>query len=100
MRGLTRRRRLLSVAVAALLLLGSGALTGVHALGLDHLPAVASVMGSGLPDDTLVYDRTGTVLLADLQQPGSQHTDVPIAAMGRWLPAATVAIDDPGFWDE
>jgi membrane peptidoglycan carboxypeptidase len=97
---LSRHRRRVTAVVAALGLLGSGALLGVHALGLDHLPSVAAVMASGLPDDTLVYDRSGTVLLADLQQPGSQHTDVTLQAMGRWLPAATVAIDDPGFWSE
>ncbi|HSR25441.1 MAG TPA: transglycosylase domain-containing protein, partial [Candidatus Eisenbacteria bacterium] len=91
------RRRAIAVAGAVLLLLG---LAGAHAAGLDRLPDVESVMRSGLPNDTLVYDRTGTVLLADIQRPGAQHTDVPLAAMGRWLPAATVALDDPGFWSE
>jgi membrane peptidoglycan carboxypeptidase len=100
MRVIRRHRRPVTAVVAALVLLGSGALAAAQALGLDRLPSVASVMDSGLPNDTLVYDRTGTVLLADLQQPGSQHTDVTLPAMGRWLPAATVAIDDPGFWSE
>ncbi|HXM57150.1 MAG TPA: transglycosylase domain-containing protein [Candidatus Dormibacteraeota bacterium] len=93
-----RRRRV--AAMAAVVLVGSGLFAWAHAVGLDRLPSVDAVMRSALPNDTLVYDRTGTVLLADIQQPGSQHTDVSLGAMGRWLPGATVATDDPGFWSE
>jgi membrane peptidoglycan carboxypeptidase len=90
-----------AVAIAlAVVVAGAALLTGVHVLGLDDQGAVASVMGSSLPNDTQVYDRTGTVLLADIQQPNLKHTDVPFSAMGRWLPEATVAVDDPGFWSE
>ncbi|HXM55928.1 MAG TPA: transglycosylase domain-containing protein [Candidatus Dormibacteraeota bacterium] len=92
-------RRVRAAATAAVVL-AAGGLLSAHALGLDQLPDVSSVMSSGAPNDNLVFDRTGTVLLAELQQAGGQHTDVPLAAMGRWLPAATVAIDDPGFWGE
>jgi membrane peptidoglycan carboxypeptidase len=95
-----RRNRWPAAVAAALLVLGSGGLLGAHALGLDDLPAAGAVMSTGLPDDNLVFDRTGTVLLAELQQPVVQHDDVPLQAMGRWLPMATVAIDDPGFWSE
>ncbi|HEY7202203.1 MAG TPA: transglycosylase domain-containing protein [Candidatus Dormibacteraeota bacterium] len=101
MRWLTRARgRRLRAAAAAALLLGSGVALGVHWLGLDSLPDVSVVMDTGLPNDNLVFDRTGTVLLAELQQKGGLHSDLPLKAMGRWLPAATVAIDDPGFWNE
>lgn len=87
-------------AAVVLVLLAGAALAGAHMLGLDRPSDIQSVLLSGLPDDTLVYDRTGTVLLADVQQPGAQHVDVPLAAMGKWLPAATVAVDDPQFWSE
>jgi membrane peptidoglycan carboxypeptidase len=97
MRKLPRRR---IAAAVVLVLLGGGLAAGVHVLGLDSTSDVQAVMRSGLPNDTLFYDRTGTVLLADFQQPGTQHTDIPLAAMGRWVPAATVAVDDPGFWSE
>jgi membrane peptidoglycan carboxypeptidase len=89
-----------TAAAVVIVLLAGGVLAGTHAVGLDRLPSVQSVMRSGLPNDTLIYDRTGTVLLADIQQPGTQHTDVPLAAMGRWLPAATIAVEDPRFWSE
>jgi membrane peptidoglycan carboxypeptidase len=88
------------VAAAAVVALIASGLLGAHVLGLDRVPDPSAVMSSGLPNDNLVFDRTGTVLLAELQQSGGQHSDVPLAAMGRWLPAATVAIDDPGFWGE
>src|SRR5215471_7613222 len=97
MRKLPRRRIAAAVVLA---LVGGGLAAGVHALGLDSGSDVQAVMRSGLPNDTLFFDRTGTVLLADVQQPGTQHTDIPLAAMGRWLPAATIAVDDPGFWSE
>jgi membrane peptidoglycan carboxypeptidase len=93
------RRRRIAIVVAAVLA-GAGLLTGAQALGLDGPDSVAAVMESSLPNDTLLYDRTGTVLLADIQQPGGRHTDVTLQAMGRWLPEATVAVDDPGFWSE
>jgi membrane peptidoglycan carboxypeptidase len=97
MRKLPRRR---IAAAVVLVLLAGGLVAGVHALGLDSAADVQAVMRSGLPNDTLFYDRTGTVLLADVQQPGTQHTDIALAAMGRWVPAATVAVDDPAFWSE
>jgi membrane peptidoglycan carboxypeptidase len=95
----TRRRRWIAAAVMAVLLC-TGVPAAAYALGLAGPPDLESVLRSTLPNDTLVYDRTGTVLLADIQQPGLQHTDVPLAAMGRWLPAATIAVEDPGFWGE
>ena len=91
-------RRLAAAVVLALL--ASAVLAGAHELGLDDMPDLQSVLLSHLASDTLVYDRTGTVLLADVQQSGLQHVDIPLAAMGRWLPAATVAVDDPRFWSE
>jgi len=96
----TKLRRVVVIVLTVALVLDLGAYASMRALGLDRVPDVESVMRSALPNDTLVFDRTGTVLLADVEQPGSQHTDVPLPAMGRWLPAATVAIDDPGFWSE
>lgn len=93
----TRNRRLVAVGVA-IVVLCSGSAAAAHAIGLDRLPDARSVIAGTMPADTLVYDRTGAVLLADLQPSGYQHAEVPLGAMGRWLPAATVAIDDPGFW--
>jgi membrane peptidoglycan carboxypeptidase len=40
------------------------------------------------------------VLLADLHPPGFQHYHEVLSDMGHWLPAATVAVEDAGFWSE
>jgi membrane peptidoglycan carboxypeptidase len=92
-------RRIAAAVVLALAI--SGIAAGAHGIDLYGPPDVQSVMNVDEPNDTLVYDRTGTVLLADVQLAGlSQHVDVPLAAMGKWLPAATVADEDPRFWSE
>jgi membrane peptidoglycan carboxypeptidase len=89
--GRTRDRRFLAIAAALLLLLGSGLVVAGHLVGLDRLPDVQALATNPLPGDTLVYDRTGTVLLADVHPGGYQHDEVPLSALGRWLPAAAVA---------
>jgi membrane peptidoglycan carboxypeptidase len=81
-----------------LALVAAGAFAGARATGLDQLPDVQSLTANPFPSDTLVYDRSGTVLLADLHSALGEHVDVPLGAMGRWLPSATVALDDPDYW--
>jgi membrane peptidoglycan carboxypeptidase len=77
------------------------------AIGVTAVPAVLRARGVDVaalerpaPSDTVVTDRTGTVVLARLHPDGRHHLEAPLSAMGRWLPAATVAVDDPGFWTE
>jgi len=72
-------------------LLASGLAVEIHALGLDRLPDVHAVMARSLPSDSLIYDRTGAVLIADLHPGGYQHYETRLGEMGRWLPAATDA---------
>ena len=60
----TKLRRVAVVVLSVALALDLGAYASGRALGLDRLPDVESVMRSGLPNDTLIFDRTGTVLLA------------------------------------
>ncbi len=94
------RRRTVAIAlVVAVLVLVTGTYAGARALGLDRLPAPTAV-AVPLASDTMIYDRTDAVLLGDLHPPGYQHVEAPLRVLGRWLPAATVAADDPGFWNE
>jgi membrane peptidoglycan carboxypeptidase len=86
-----RSWQVLAIVAAALVLLGSGLAVGSHLTGLDRLPDVHALAADPSPSDTLVYDRTGTVLLADLHTGGYRRYQVPLTAMGRWLPAATDA---------
>src|SRR5437016_13730313 len=62
------RRRVLRVGALVLLgLLVAGSLAGCAvAAGFGNLPNADSRVAQPLPSDTLIYDRTGTVLLADL----------------------------------
>jgi membrane peptidoglycan carboxypeptidase len=96
------RRRALRVAAAIVAVTGLlGAMTGGFvAAGFGSLPNADSRVAQPLPSDTLVYDRTGQVLLADLHPPGYQHYQVSLPAMGRYLPEATVAVEDANFWNE
>jgi membrane peptidoglycan carboxypeptidase len=93
-----RARVLRAVAVCLVLAVLAG-LVGARAVGLDRLPDVRSLPSLSMSNDLLVYDRTGTVLLADVAAgSGVHHYGVPLQQMGRWLPAATVAVDDPNYW--
>ena len=86
-----RKRRILAVAAGLLVFLGSGFAVGIHALGLDRLPDVHAVVTNPLPSDTLVYDHTGGILIADLHPGGYQHYQTRLQDMGHWLPATTQA---------
>jgi len=96
-----RRRAVRLGALGVLVLLVLGVLAGgVAAAGLGSLPNADSIVAQPPPSDTLVYDRTGQVLLADLHPPGYQHYQESLVGMGRYLPQATVAIEDGSFWNE
>src|SRR5690348_15764227 len=95
-----RGRWLRIAAVAALALVLTAATVGsIVASGLSSLPNDA-VIATPLPSDTMIYDRTGQVLLADLHPSGYQHYQTPLGSLGSYLPAATVAIEDANFWHE
>ena len=100
-RGLRRWvvRALAGLAVASAML-GSIVAGAVASAGVSDLPGVDALVTRPLPSDTLVYDRSGQVLLADLHEAGHQHYEYHLSAMGRYLPEATVAVEDAGFWSE
>jgi membrane peptidoglycan carboxypeptidase len=101
-RAASLRRR--AISIGAIVALFAAVTTGVVgtslAAGFGSLPNADALVSAPLASDTLVYDRTGTALLADLHPPGYQHYQAPLASLGRWLPAATVAIEDSNFWNE
>jgi hypothetical protein len=75
-----------AVAVGLVLAVLAG-LAGARAVGLDRLPDVRSLPSLSMSNDLLVYDRTGTVLLADISAgSGVHHYGLPLQQMGRWLP--------------
>ena len=48
-------------------------------------------------NSTKIYDRTGQILLYDLNQ-DVKRTNIPLAEMGDNLTSATIAIEDSGFY--
>jgi membrane peptidoglycan carboxypeptidase len=65
-----------------------------------ELPDAHIITSQPLAEDTQIYAADGT-LLADLHQPDApQHYYESLDQMGKWLPLATVAVEDSGFWDE
>jgi membrane peptidoglycan carboxypeptidase len=91
------RLGVVTILQAAVLAMG---LAGMLAAGVAGQPDAVAIVSQPLPSDTLVYDRTGQVLLGDLHPPGYQHYEQSLSAMGSYLPAATVAIEDARFWNE
>ena len=90
----------MAVALASIGLLASSGLYPGALAQVTDVPNPASLALSSPPADTLLYDRTGTVLLADLHPPGYQRYPIPLADMGRLLPEATIDIEDASFWQE
>ena len=88
-------RALIGAAAAALV-----ATVGAFTVELDSLSSADRLLAQPPPSDTVLYDRTGQVMLADLHPPGYQSYEVPLSAMGRYLPQATVAVEDANFWNE
>jgi membrane peptidoglycan carboxypeptidase len=101
-RGAWLRRRTLKIAAfVTLALVAVGGFVGFGlAAGLGSLPNADALVSAPLASDTLVYDRTGQVLLADLHPEGYQHYESTLSGMGKWLPMATVAVEDSNFWHE
>ncbi len=67
---------------------------------INGLPDVHALAARQMSQDTLIYASDGTTLLADLHSPGHQQYYQPLAAMGKYLPLATVAIEDHNFYSE
>jgi membrane peptidoglycan carboxypeptidase len=101
-RGAWLRRRTLKIAAFATigLLITGGLVSFGLAAGLASLPNADALVSAPLASDTLVYDRSGQVLLADLHPEGYQHYETSLSGMGKWLPMATVAVEDSNFWNE
>ena len=64
-----------------------------------ELPDAHNLTSSPLPEDTLVYAADGSPM-ADIHPSGTQHYYQSLNDAGRWLPQATVAIEDSNYWSE
>ena len=62
------------------------------------LPSTANLSSARLPLSTRIYDRTGTVLLADIHQGSDRRQIVPLAQIGPRLQQAMIAVEDRSFY--
>jgi membrane peptidoglycan carboxypeptidase len=89
-------------ALVLVVVVGAGTYLAGAQTSTDYFAQLPDVhaLSQPLPADTVIAARDGG-LLADVHDPaGVRHYDELLAAMGRWLPEATVAIEDESFWRE
>ncbi len=90
-------RRILLLAFVTLFLIPLMAIPAVAASTVGPLPTVDGLSSSGMEQDTLIYDRHGT-LLADIGKQGDHRIVVPLNYMSPWLVKATLATEDRTFY--
>ena len=69
----------------------------VTAQAIGPLPAVSGLSSNTLQQDTLIYDRHGT-LLADIGKSGDHRIVVPLNYINPWVVKATLATEDRTFY--
>ncbi len=62
------------------------------------LPSTANLSTARLPLSTRIYDRTGTVLLAEIHQGSERRHIVPLRQVAPAMQQATVAVEDRTFY--
>ncbi|HEX3630247.1 MAG TPA: transglycosylase domain-containing protein [Candidatus Dormibacteraeota bacterium] len=62
------------------------------------LPSTSNLSTARLPLSTRIYDRTGTVLLAEIHQGSERRHIVPLAQVSPTMQRATIAVEDRTFY--
>jgi membrane peptidoglycan carboxypeptidase len=62
------------------------------------LPSTANLSTARLPLSTRIYDRTGTILLAEIHQGSERRHVVPLRQVATAMQQATVAVEDRTFY--
>jgi len=73
------------------------AIPAVTAQAVGPLPAISGLSTNTLQQDTLIYDRHGT-LLADVGKEGNHRIVVPLNYINPWVVKATLATEDRTFY--
>src|SRR5262249_43782682 len=61
------------------------------------LPDAHAITSQPLAEDTMIYAGDGTLLADVHKQNDPQHYYESLDQMGKWIPDATIAIEDSGF---
>jgi membrane peptidoglycan carboxypeptidase len=91
------------VSMLLVLAVAVGSFVSASALWVKYasdLPDAHSIALNSLPQDSIIYDQTGTVTLADIHREGYRHYEQHLTEMGTLLPQATIAIEDAKFYSE
>jgi len=62
------------------------------------LPSTANLSTARLPLSTRIYDRTGTILLAEIHQGSERRHIVPLQQVAPAMQTATIAVEDRTFY--
>jgi membrane peptidoglycan carboxypeptidase len=62
------------------------------------LPSTANLSTARLPLSTRIYDRTGTILLAEIHQGSERRHLVPLGQVAPTMQRATIAVEDRTFY--
>jgi membrane peptidoglycan carboxypeptidase len=62
------------------------------------LPSTANLSTARLPLSTRIYDRTGTILLAEIHQGSDRRLLVPLRQVAPAMQEATIAVEDRTFY--
>lgn len=62
------------------------------------LPSTANLSTARLPLSTRIYDRTGTILLAEIHQGSDRRHVVPLSQVSPTMRQATIAVEDRTFY--
>src|SRR5712691_266343 len=87
----------LGVVLAVLLVVGF-AVDAYAQSFFDSLPSIQGLDSSAFAGDTVITDRTGNVLLADVGNHGDHRLAVKLKDISPVMIQATVAIEDKGFY--
>src|SRR5439155_25233122 len=72
-------------------------ITAITEQAVGPLPAVSGLASNKMDQDTLIYDRHGT-LLADIGKAGDHRIVVPLNYISPWVVKATLATEDRTFY--
>ena len=87
----------LGVFVAVALVFGFAAEAYAQSF-FDNLPSIHGLDSAAFAGDTVIYDSSGKVLLADVGSQGNHRVAVRLKDIAPTLIQATVAIEDRGFY--
>jgi 1A family penicillin-binding protein len=90
-------RRALILGLTIVILIPLMGVPAVTAQAVGPLPAVSGLSSNRLQQDTLIYDRHGT-LLADIGKSGDHRIVVPLNYINNWVKQATLATEDRTFY--